>query len=542
MSNIYENINQLYTKTGFTEKYGSELWVTVIIIVLFLIAITYFYIMNNIKPILADWDNQKCNPAVIPFAGLINNGKNTTPFEFTGQNFTYCIQGILANITAYAFQPFYYLMKMMTDAFSELTNALNSVRAEFDNIRTSMHNFSTETMGRTLNITIPIVQLMINIKDMGAKVLGILSASMYTLMGSYLAMKSLFLFIIDLIITILIILAGIIAGLIVANIVAFGLLSPVIAANTAIMILILIPTIMIKIFMDDILHLSTRNTPSVPGCFEDTTPIKLKDTSIKNIADVVVGDVLCDGSIVTGIMKLSAKGQDVYNLNSVIVTGEHRVYNGVTTNTCINYIRGEGGSAPWVKVKDHSDSTKNEFNKPYVYCLMTDTKSFMINELLFSDWDDIDETVIEKLIENCVAKGYIPPHFTNADIHDYLDNGLHPSTKIKLKSGREITIDNVRVNDILIGGETVLGTIKIDATKLKGIYEYRIDDDISIRCSTNITINNYLGGINTFNLYGNTILDKTPCLYLYQLLTTTGSFNVHGLNIGDYNHGIDNYL
>lgn len=537
MSNIYENINQLYTTTGFTEKYGSELWVTVIIIILFFIAITYFYIMNNIKPILADWDNQKCNPAVIPFAGLINNGKDTTPFEFTGQNFTYCIQGILSNITAYAFQPFYYLMKVMTDAFSELGNALNGVRAQFDKIRTAMDTFSTETMGRTLNITMPIVQMMINIKDMGAKVMGILSASLYTLMGSYLAMKSLFLFIIDLIITILIILAGIIAAfLVIAAIPLFGTWALIPAGiNIAIMILILIPTIMIKIFMDDIMHLSTASTPGIPGCFEDTTPIKLKDNSIKKIVDVDVGDQLCDGGIVTGIMKLSAKGQDIYNLHSVIVTGEHRV--------CI---RGGGGRASWVKVKDHPDSIvveKKDFNKPYVYCLLTDTKSFIINDVLFSDWDDIDDKVIESLTENCVNKGYIPPNFTNADIHTYLDNGLHALTKIKLLNGQLLTIDNVRINDILSGGETVVGTIKIDATTLKGgVNEYKFDNGISIRCSNNITINNYLGGINTFDLYGHPILDEPGCLYLYQLLTSTGSFNANGVEIGDYNKGIDNNL
>lgn len=535
MSDIYEDINQLYTKIGFTEKYGSELWITIIILFIFFIAISYFYIMNNIKPILADWENQRCNPSVMPFAGFINNGSGTTPLEFTGQNFTHCTQSILTNITAYAFKPFYYLMKVMTDAFSELSGAINSIRAEFDKIRNSIKEFSTDTMGRTLNITMPIVQMMIGIKDMGAKMLGVLSASLFTLMGSYLAMKSLFLFMINLIITILIILAGTITGLIVANILAFGALSPVIAINTGIMIAILIPTIMIKIFMDDVMNLSTRSTPSVPGCFEDKTPIKMKDNSVKSISAVNVGDELMDGAIVTGIMKLSSEHQTIYKLNNIIVTGEHRVHY---------------DKAGWIKVKNHPDSiVVNDFNKPYVYCLITNTKTFLVGECesehttLFSDWDDIDDDVIAKLTKNCVPMGYIPPNFTSEDIHSYLDNGLHPSTKIKLMNGKELTITNINVNDILIGGETVIGTIKIDATKLKyGIFEYRLDNGLNILCSGNININNYLGGINTFNLYGNPILYESPELYLYQLLTNTGSFNANGLNIGDYNTGIDTYL
>ena len=35
MSDIYEDINHLYTKIGFTEKYGSELWITIIILLIF---------------------------------------------------------------------------------------------------------------------------------------------------------------------------------------------------------------------------------------------------------------------------------------------------------------------------------------------------------------------------------------------------------------------------------------------------------------------------------------------------------------------------
>ena len=297
--------------------------------------------------------------------------------------------------------------------------------------------------------------------------------------------------------------------------------------------------------MDDIMNLSTRSTPGVPGCFDENTPIKMFDSSYKNIVDIEVGDTLCDNSIVTGIMKLSAAEQHIYKLKNIIVTGEHRVF----------YANKE-----WIKVKEHPESILiNDFNKHYVYCLMTTTKTFIANanananscvgsgdEQVFSDWDDIDESVIEKLDKNCVPNGYIPSNFKMEDIHNYLDNGLHKDTKIKLKTGKEIPINKIRVNDILTGGERVVGTIKIDATKLiGGIHEYIFDNGkIRLSCSNNININNYLGGINTFNLYGNPILDESSSssLYLYQLLTTTGSFNANGLMVGDYNTGIDRYI
>ena len=69
-------------------------------------------------------------------------------------------------------------------------------------------------------------------------------------------------------------------------------------------------------------------------------------------------------------------------------------------------------------MKEHPDRRPlPNYSEPFVYCLGTDTKTFTIDnsfgeKQVFSDWDDIDETVIEKLTENCVTKGYIPPHFT----------------------------------------------------------------------------------------------------------------------------------
>ena len=539
MSTIYENINNLYTKKSFIESYGVEICITTFIIIAFILAILYFYVMNNIKPIVADWNNQKCNPAVIPFAGLINNGKDTTPFEFTGQNFTGCVQSILTNITSQAFQPFYYIIKTIIDAFKELADAVNSIRAVLDRFRDSIKDFSQETMSRTLNITMPLVQMIIGIKDMGAKMIGVLSASLFTLMGSYLTMKSLFLFMVDLIIKILIIIAGIIAGLLVISFIPiFGTWAiPVAAANIAIMILILIPTIMIKIFMDDVMSLSTADTPAVPSCFAGDTIIKVNDskdnndctiTINKKISTIEVDDVLSDGSVVTGIMKLSSAGQTMYNLDGILVSGEHKVYD-----------------SEFIHVKHHPQSKllKKPFTEPYLYCLLTSSKRITINDTLFCDWDDIDDNVISKLDKNCVIRGYIPPSFKSEDIHAYLDNGLHKNTKVKLRNGNELTIDMIKVNDILSGGEQVLATVKIDVSKLKGgIQDYRLDNNVHISCSNNITINNYLGGINTFNLYGTPILDEPTSLYAYQLLTSTGYFNVNGLIISDYNNGIDRFI
>ena len=69
METIFTKVNNLYNKKGFLEKYGTDVWISVIIFLIFFISTSYYHIFNNIQPIIADWDNQKCNPSVMPFAG-----------------------------------------------------------------------------------------------------------------------------------------------------------------------------------------------------------------------------------------------------------------------------------------------------------------------------------------------------------------------------------------------------------------------------------------------------------------------------------------
>jgi hypothetical protein len=530
---IFSKINTLYNKKGFLDKYGLDIWTAVIICLVFFVITSYFYVLNNIKPIVADWENQKCSPAVMPFAGLINKGPNDSVFDFTGKNFTGCIQNMLTNMIAYAFQPIYYIMKNLTNTFSELITALTSIRAMFDKIRITIKDFSKETMGRTMNITMPIVQMIIAIKSMGAKMIGTMTASLYTLFASYLTLQSFFLLIMKLIITILIALGITIAGLFIANFFAFGALTPIIAINIAIMIAILIPMVLVQIFMSNVLALSSESLPSVPGaprCFSNKTMLDICVDDIcikKSIADIEVGDVLKYGEKITAIMKFSSQNQVLYNIDGIHVTGEHRIFH---------------KQLGWIKVKEHPNRIcVNNFKDPYVYCLGTDTKTFIVENNLgdkqvYSDWDDIDEEVLKSLYFE------LPNNFSNKDIHSYLDNGIIGSSLVELQNKKNIKISDIKVNDILANGEKVLGIIKIDGIELEDMREYTYKDNTICGCNVNVCLGaNEMGAneIGANEMGANEIVREK---YLYQLLTDTGSFKVNGIMIKDYNYGIDKFL
>ena len=113
--------------------------------------------MNNVRPILADWPNQRCKPNIMPFAGLINSKSGQSIFDYTADNFAHCIQSISSQTYQYIQLPFYYTLHTLTHVFTDLEDSIQSMRAMFNNIRKNTQSFSEDVMGRQLNTALPLV-------------------------------------------------------------------------------------------------------------------------------------------------------------------------------------------------------------------------------------------------------------------------------------------------------------------------------------------------------------------------------------------------
>lgn len=526
---IFEKIDKLYKKTGYFERYGHDIFITFILCVVFVLAICYFHIMNNLKPIKADWVNQRCNPSVIPFAGIINKGQDETAFETTQNNFTYCTQSILSSITDNAFQPYYYLLNVITAQFKALTEAIVAIRAQFHKMREYNKVLVENIMGRALNITIPITNIFITMKSMLGKIEGTMTTAIYTLLGSYFGLKSLLLFIVTLVLKILYALVGIITGLWVASI-FLPFLIPKAIATTAAMAALLIPLILVQVMMSKVMKLTTAGPPGVPACFKGTTLLNLQDGSKVEMKSVKIGSILSDGSKVNGVMKLSSYDQSIYQLGGIVVTGNHNVYH---------------EKMGWISVDNHPLSLRvEEFKDPFVYCVNTNTKTIKLGEYTFSDWDDLDDVDFSHLKKHSP----LSKSFKMEDIHKVLAAGFHEECLVKLLGGRTLSIADIKVNDILSNGERVCGVVKLSGKDiLSGVNEITLhkgsgrNETKSLRCTGNIMmVDPELGVSNTSDMVANG--NKNFPKYVYNLLTDWGSFVVNDIRVEDFNSCIEKYL
>ena len=225
----------------------------------------------------------------------------------------------------------------------------------------------------------------------------------------------------------------------------------------------------------------------------------------------------------TAIIKVETKGSIMYKLNNVIVSDTHIVkYN-----------------KKWIRVSEHPRAILIEsYNEPYLYCLNTSSKTIVINNRIFTDWDEIYGNDIKKVINNNIIK-------INdlKDIHTYLDCGFNSLTKIKLQNGVYKEIKNIEIGDILENGEIVYGVVEINGENVSEQYAINLGNNLIIEGGPNLQICYIEMDYAILSLDANYInLLNIKHNKLYHLLTDTKTFYIDKIKFHDYNAGVDLFL
>jgi hypothetical protein len=518
MDNIQQSaktIKQMYEKLTYFDQYGGSVFMFIILLVVLFVVVSYVTVMRNFQPIKDDWVNQRCKPQVIPFAGLINKPDNMSIVDFTGQNFTNCMQNILIGITGDAVQPITYMTLAIREVFSAIAEVIQYIRTMLSSIRSNMTKIAQEVLGRIANIMVPIQQILISFKDAMNKVKGVLTAGLYTALGSYYALKAMLGAIVQMIIIILIILVALIIAM---WIIPFTW--PVAATMTAVFISISIPLAIIVGFMIDVLHVQTDfSIPSVPSrprvCFDKDTTFKMADGTNKKILDIEVGDIFKNNVRVNAKMKLDAAGQTMYNLNGTVVSSQHQVkYND-----------------KWIPVCEHpAGKEMARYSEPFLYCLNTSSKEIEISGNTYLDWDELDETNLHEILK------YIPNIQNLEELHRCLDGGFSSSTQIKKMDGTFVNIMDVEAGDILDKNIKVVGVVDIDNSDLKQSYVYNLGNGRIFEGGYNLHICNK---ILDEKFYKNRAINQKTEDKLYHLITEQKIFYVNDVKFYDYDSNVE---
>ena len=224
----------------------------------------------------------------------------------------------------------------------------------------------------------------------------------------------------------------------------------------------------------------TSTKPHLSSCFSPYTNILTisGDILLKNIQP---GTILNNNTIITSILELNGKHEDIYQLDNIIVTGSHPVF-----------------YKKWIKVHQHPQAKLlSDVILNTVYCFNTSNKIIKLNNTLFKDWDETNLNEMKNLY----------PEYSNITLE--CENGLHKDTQIVLENRT-----NKPISEIIVG-EKLLNTTVVGIVKIYGLH-------VSLYESNKIIGSKY--ALNTS--IKTKIHTKEP--YLYHLLTVNNYFWVKG--------------
>ena len=145
------------------------------IFILFIFVLLYMFniLSTGLQRIKKNWPLYRCNPVVMPFAGMM--GHDAT------QNFTYCIQNMQTNFMGYLLQPLHYNFNVMGGITGSITTAINDVRQFFHKLRSFIGNIVGSIFGVFMNVIVEFQRITINIRDIFGKLTGLLVVQMYAM-------------------------------------------------------------------------------------------------------------------------------------------------------------------------------------------------------------------------------------------------------------------------------------------------------------------------------------------------------------------------
>ena len=520
MSNIpatfVGKIKTIYKKNGYLDRYGGSVIIAGLLLFITWLILSYYVVMRKVAPIKADWVNQRCNPRVMPFAGLINGPPGKSKFVYAGQNFTNCVSNILKQILGDAMKPVYAVEHIITKAIAELHKMIQDIRRVFQSVRTATENMIKRILNRILNSITPVVLVTQKMKDLMLKSGGVLTEVLMMVLGLWYTMKSAIGAFVELLIIGIIVL---VAMIVVFWTDPFTWWMAIIA--TIIFLFLAIMCAIIVYWMNYILGLTQPNSTPPSSCFDEDTRIMTSEGE-KSIKELVPGEILADGSKITAVFKMATGDEDIYEYEKVIVSGSHKIM--TPAGRCVS-------------VSSHPHSHKMpQYNKPYLYCLSTTTKIITVNGIVFSDWDEVDTHDWNNI--QMRAKSYLSHAPKKEEIHTCLESGFIGETEVLLSNGAKKYIKNISVGDYLKNGEKVLGIVRILADDVV-VKKYNIKGNCFI-CSTNVPfVDDNLGNMTTKRMEGKRVFLEDD---LYHIITDTKFLTIENVEFHDYNAVIEKIM
>uniref|UniRef100_A0A6C0KBY7 Uncharacterized protein n=1 Tax=viral metagenome TaxID=1070528 RepID=A0A6C0KBY7_9ZZZZ len=121
---------------------------------------------SSIEKIRLHWNEYRCNPLYMPFAGMIR------PDVDAAENFSYCTNAMAGSIFGFILDGIHQLFSTTVGSLGSLADPLTAFREIFTKLRMFMLSFASSTFSKAASSTSVFVHYLIKIRDVLKRFVG----------------------------------------------------------------------------------------------------------------------------------------------------------------------------------------------------------------------------------------------------------------------------------------------------------------------------------------------------------------------------------
>ena len=180
--NIVTKINSYFDNTSYSEFYSNDIWFTIIIFLVVICIALYFFIISTIKSYKSSWQQNKCNPILMPFASIINSEESKdNELDYIINNFNECLNILNAELAQEAKKP----IDNIASSIEGMYGALQATFLKIQNFIIYLFNLLIQFFKWIMNkleiILANLRYFFMNTNDFLAKILSSVTVAFHTL-------------------------------------------------------------------------------------------------------------------------------------------------------------------------------------------------------------------------------------------------------------------------------------------------------------------------------------------------------------------------
>jgi hypothetical protein len=181
--NIEKKISDYFENASYDELYSNDIWFTIIVFLIVLCIALYLYIKSSLQAYRNSWQDNKCNPLLMPFASVINSDKvrDNNDLEYIVNNFNECLNTLTEEVATSSTKPINSIITYIGNFFTILFTIFIGIKGFIEYLLRLIMYFYSLIENSLQSVFLQIRMFFMNINDFLGKIISMFMVVYYTL-------------------------------------------------------------------------------------------------------------------------------------------------------------------------------------------------------------------------------------------------------------------------------------------------------------------------------------------------------------------------